>query len=58
MLVEIYLTKIYITNLSEYKVRLVLVIKLLDENMICLQQLITQYNSNILISINDLTDGN
>ena len=57
MVGKIYLVKIYFTDLSEYKIRPVLVIKELDEDCICLQ-LISQYkNSNLIISNSDLIDG-
>ena len=57
MVGSIYLAKIYFTDLSEYKIRPVLVIKVLDEDCICLQ-LTTQYkNENIVISNSDLKSG-
>jgi len=57
MVGEIYLAKIYFTDLSEYKIRPILVIRELGEDCICLQ-LTSQVNSNeILISNGDLTQG-
>ena len=57
MVGQIHLAKIYFTDLSEYKIRPVLVIKNLDDDCICLQ-LTTQYHDdNIIVSNNDLTDG-
>jgi mRNA interferase MazF len=53
----IYLAKIYFTDLSEYKIRPVLVVKQLDEDCICLQ-LTTQFkNRKITVSNEDLKDG-
>lgn len=57
MVGKIYLAKIYFTDLSEYKIRPVLIIKELGDDCICLQ-LTTQYNQNkIIISNTDLVDG-
>jgi mRNA-degrading endonuclease toxin of MazEF toxin-antitoxin module len=57
MVGEIHLAKIYFTDLSEYKIRPVLVIKQLDEDCICLQ-LTTQFKgSKLIISNKDLIDG-
>lgn len=57
MVGEIYLAKIFFTDLSEYKIRPVLVIKQLDDDCICLQ-LTTQFKNNKLtISNSDLKDG-
>jgi len=57
MVGKIYLAKIYFTDLSEYKIRPVLVIKELDDDCICLQ-LTTKYkDSNVIISNDDLEDG-
>ena len=53
----IYLAKIYFTDLSQYKIRPVLVIKELGNDRICLQ-LTTQYNKkHIVIRNSDLNDG-
>ncbi len=57
MVGSIYLAKIYFTDLSEYKIRPVLVIKELGEDCICLQ-LTSQYNkSKIKITKDDLSNG-
>ncbi|MFP4487642.1 MAG: type II toxin-antitoxin system PemK/MazF family toxin [Campylobacterales bacterium] len=57
MVGKIYLAKIYFTDLSEYKIRPVLVIKELGDDCICLQ-LTTQYKEKKLtVSNADLTDG-
>ncbi|MEA2092198.1 MAG: type II toxin-antitoxin system PemK/MazF family toxin [Campylobacterota bacterium] len=57
MVGKIYLAKIYFTDLSEYKIRPVLVIKQLEEDCICLQ-LTTSYKKNKLTVSNlDLKDG-
>ena len=57
MVGEIHLAKIYFTDLSEYKIRPVLVIKLLEDDCICLQ-LTTQFkNKKITLSNSDLKDG-
>jgi len=59
MVGDIYISKIYFTDLSEYKLRPVLVIKKLDkEDVICLQ-LSSQIKENrIIIQNSDLIDGN
>ncbi|MCT7550956.1 type II toxin-antitoxin system PemK/MazF family toxin [Aliarcobacter butzleri] len=57
MVGKIYLAKIYFTDLNEYKIRPVLVIKVLDEDCICLQLTTQYYNSKILVSNDDLIDG-
>ncbi len=57
MVGKIYLAKIYFTDLSQYKIRPVLIIKTLDDDCICLQ-LTTQYkDSNIVIYNSDLKEG-
>ena len=57
MVGKIYLAKIYFTDLSEYKIRPVLVIKELDEDCICLQ-LTSKYKDNRLVISNfDIKDG-
>ncbi len=57
MVGNIYLAKIYFTDLSEYKIRPVLVLKELGEDCICLQ-LTSQYDSNKLkITNEDLSSG-
>jgi len=57
MVGKIYLSKIYFTDLSEYKIRPVLVIKELGDDCICLP-LTTKTNKNgIIINSNDLENG-
>jgi len=51
MVGKIYLAKIYFTDLNEYKIRPVLVIKVLDEDCICLQLTTQYYNSKILFQM-------
>ena len=59
MVGKIYLSKIYFTDLSSYKIRPVLVIKELDkEDVICLQLSSQIKQDRINISNNDLIDGN
>lgn len=58
MVGEIYLAKIYFTDLSEYKIRPVLVIKEMEEDCICLQLTSQLKNSKLVISNNDLASGN
>ena len=59
MVGKIYLTKIYFTDLSEYKIRPVLVIKELDkEDVICLQLSSQIKKDRIIITNKDLIDGN
>ena len=57
MVKSIYLAKIYFTDLSEYKIRPVLVIKELDEDCICLQLTSNLYIEGIIISSNDIAKG-
>ncbi len=57
MVGKIYLAKIYFTDLSEYKIRPVLVIKELGEDCICLQ-LTSQYHDNkLVVSSKDIVEG-
>jgi len=57
MVGNIYLAKIYFTDLSAYKIRPILVLKQLGDDCICLQ-LTTQYkNQEIVISNSDLKEG-
>ena len=57
MVGNIYLAKIYFTDLSAYKIRPILVLKQLGDDCICLQ-LTTQYkNQKIVISNSDLKEG-
>lgn len=48
MVGDVYLAKIYFTDLSAYKISPVLVIKILDDDSVCLQ-LTTQIKDNALI---------
>ena len=57
MVGNIYLAKIYFTDLSEYKIRPVLSIKDLGEDCICLQLTSQQDSSKIKVTNDDLTDG-
>ena len=57
MVGEIYLAKIYFTDLSEYKIRPVLIIKVLGEDCICLQLTSQIHHQGILITNQDLVDG-
>ncbi len=58
MVGKIYLAKIYFTDLSQYKIRPVLVIKMIDDDCICLQ-LTSQYrDKRIKLTNDDLIDGN
>jgi len=57
MVGKIYLAKIYFTDLSEYKIRPVLVIKQLDEDYICLQLTSQIKKQKIIITDDDLSDG-
>lgn len=57
MVGEIYLAKIYFTDLSDYKIRPVLVIKELGDDCVCLQ-LTSQANANTLsLTQKDLMKG-
>ncbi len=57
MLKDIYLAKIYFSNYSAYKIRPVLIIKELGNDLICLQ-LTSQIKENkIIIKNSDLTKG-
>ncbi len=57
MVGEIYLAKIFFTDLSSYKIRPVLVIKQVGEDCICLQLSSQIKSERIKISNNDLVDG-
>ena len=57
MVGKIYLAKIYFTDLSQYKIRPVLVIKEMGDDCICLQ-LTSQYSEErIKLNNNDLVEG-
>ena len=57
MVGKIYLAKIYFTDLSKYKIRPVLVIKELDDDLVCLQLTSKYKDSRLGISNTDLIDG-
>ncbi|MEA3554034.1 MAG: type II toxin-antitoxin system PemK/MazF family toxin [Campylobacterota bacterium] len=57
MVGNIYLAKIYFTDLSEYKIRPVLVIKELDKDCICLQLTSQFHYSKLKLTNNDLSQG-
>jgi len=57
MVGEIYLAKIYFTDLSDYKVRPVLIIKEYKEDCICLQISSQIREDRLLITNNELIDG-
>jgi len=57
MVGDIYLAKIYFTDLSEYKIRPVLVIKELGEDCICLQLTSQIENAKIILTNGDLSKG-
>ena len=57
MVGEIYLAKIYFTDLSDYKIRPVLVLKMLGDDCICLQLTSQLHHSGILLGADDLVDG-
>ena len=57
MVGEIYLAKIYFTDLSDYKIRPVLVVKMLGEDCMCLQLTSQLHHKGILIHVEDLVDG-
>jgi len=57
MVNKIYLAKIYFTDLSSYKIRPVLVIKVIDNDCICLQLTSQDKANGIKLINNDLIDG-
>ena len=57
MVGEIYLAKIYFTDLSEYKIRPVLVIKTPGDDCMCLQLTSQLQHPGILIKQESLVDG-
>ncbi len=57
MVKDIYLAKIYFTDLSKYKIRPVLIIKELGEDLICLQLTSQIKDNRIIIKNSDLTNG-
>ena len=57
MVGEIYLAKIYFTDLSDYKIRPEVVVKTIDEDCICLQLTSQLNNRGISLNNSDLVDG-
>ena len=57
MVGDIYLAKIYFTNLREYKIRPVLVIKQLGRDYICLQLTSQLKNKKLTLSNSDIIKG-
>jgi len=57
MVGKIYLAKIYFTDLSEYKIRPILIIKELAEDCICLQLTSKYKDDRLAISNFDIEDG-
>ena len=57
MVGEIHLAKIYFTDLSTYKIRPILIIKVLGDDLICLQISSQIKKDRILIDRDDLIDG-
>lgn len=57
MVGEIHLAKIYFTDLSAYKIRPVLILKVMDEDCICLQVSSQIKSDRIIITNSDMIDG-
>ncbi len=57
MVGKIYLAKIYFTDLSQYKIRPVLVIKEIGEDCLCLQLTSQLKDSQLRVSNDDLIEG-
>jgi len=57
MVKDIYLAKIYFSDMSQYKIRPILVIKDFEEDVICLQLTSQFKKGRILITNYDLTEG-
>jgi len=57
MVGKLYLAKIYFTDLSEYKMRPILVIKTIDDDCICLQVTSQYKDERIRLTNGDLIDG-
>ena len=57
MVGEIYLAKIYFTDLSKYKIRPILILKELDQDCICLQVSSQIKPNRLLITNSNLIDG-
>jgi mRNA-degrading endonuclease toxin of MazEF toxin-antitoxin module len=58
MVGDIYLAKIFFTDLSEHKIRPVLVIKEMGRDYICLQLTSNLKQNRLIISQDDLSKGN
>jgi mRNA interferase MazF len=57
MVGRIYLAKIYFTDLSEYKIRPVLVLRVYGEDCLCLPLTSNLKHEGFLLETNDLVDG-
>ena len=57
MVGEIFLAKIYFTDLKDFKIRPVLVIKEIEDDVICLAISTKFKEGRIIITNNDLEDG-
>ena len=57
MVGKIFLATIYFTDLSDYKVRPVLVIKKIEQDCICLPLTSKMYRDGIVITSHDIIDG-
>ena len=57
MVGEIYLAKIYFTDLSQYKIRPIIVVKTINDDCICLQLTTVFKNKEIVINTTDLKHG-
>ena len=57
MVGRIYLAKIYFTDLSEYKIRPVLVLRVYGEDCLCLPLTSNLKREGFLLGANDLADG-
>ena len=57
MVGRIYLAKIYFTDLSEFKIRPVIVLRVYGEDCVCLPLTSNLKNKGFLLGTNDLADG-
>ena len=57
MVKSIYLAKIYFTDLKDYKIRPILVIKEIENDCICLPLTTNLAQKGIVLTNNDLTEG-
>ena len=57
MVGRIYLAKIYFTDLSEYKIRPVIILRVYGEDCVCLPLTSNLKNEGIILGSNDLADG-